>query len=48
MINFDYLLAAFWLIALLLFITPMAIAESIAERRKYARHCKRFYRVYET
>ena len=43
-IQFDYLLAVWWLIAMVLFLLPMAIAESI-ERRKYARHTKRLYRV---
>lgn len=41
-IQFDYLLAAWWLVALLLFITPIAIAESIAERRRSVKHFKRF------
>ena len=31
MFDFDYLLAAFWLTALLVFVAPMAIME----RRKY-------------
>lgn len=45
MINFDYLLAAWWLIALLLFITPIAIAESIAERRNNVRRNKRLFGI---
>lgn len=42
--DIDYLSVAWWLVAMILFITPMAIAESI-ERRRYARHTKRFYRI---
>lgn len=41
MINFDYLLAAWWLAAIVLFVLPIAIIE----RRQNVKHNKRLYGI---